>query len=230
VSEPVGAPSEREGLAFFGAVAASVTHELNNVLSIVDQVSGLLGDLVPGASAGGTIDPGRLATLQGRIDRQVRKGIEIVRHLNNFAHSLDEPSGSFDAADVLDDLMVLSGRFAERGKVRLQRGDWEEWGGRGDAFRFHQAAFEALRWILAESGEGDEIEIGVRRDGQAGVVSISGTAQIPDQEPDEVLERLARVMRVLGGEHRISRGAQGGTVLDLRFPTASEGVPPNDGN
>lgn len=209
--------SEREGLAFFGALAASVTHELNNVLSTVDQVSGLLGDLVTGAAAGGAVDPRRLATLRGRIDRQVRRGIEIVQHLNSFAHSLDDPAGPFEAADLLEDLIVLSGRLADLERVRLGRGVWEEWRGNGDAFLLQQGTFEALRWILAGSAEGDEIQVGLRRDGAVGVVSISGTARIDEHDADEALERLARVMQAMGGEHRIERRAAGGTVVELRL-------------
>ena len=33
-------------LAFFGAITASVSHELNNVMSIIDQNNGLLKDLL----------------------------------------------------------------------------------------------------------------------------------------------------------------------------------------
>jgi len=80
---------ERNGLVFFGTLTASVTHELNNVLSIIDQTRGLLEDLAVGAASGRAIDPARLETIATRIDRQVRKGVEIMSCLNRFAHSLD---------------------------------------------------------------------------------------------------------------------------------------------
>jgi hypothetical protein len=230
VSDAPDGRAERDELAFFGVVVASVTHELNNVLSIIDQVGGLLGDLATKAAVGGRVDPERLKTLHGRIDRQVRKGIEIVHHLNGFAHSLDDPRGPFDASETLEDLLALSARFADLRKVGVVRTDWVDWSGTGDAFLFQRGVHEAFGRILAEANEGDRIEIDSRRDGGAGVVSISGSAKSSVQDDDEAVRRLAGVMRALGGEYRLGTNDRGGTVLELRLPTRSEGRTSREGN
>lgn len=223
-------PEERDELAFFGTVVASVTHELNNILSVIDQVGGLLGDLATKTRDGEAVDPQRLKTLRGRIDRQVRKGVEIVQHLNSFAHSLDDPHGPFDASESLEDLLALSARFADLQKVGVVRTEWTDWSGIGDAFLFQQGVHEALRRVLAESTEGDRIEIDSRRDGSAGVVSISGSAKSSVHDDDDAVRRLAGVMRALGGEHRLRTNDRGGTVLELRLPTWSAGQTSREGN
>lgn len=214
---------ERDGLAFFSAIVASSTHELNNVLSIVDQVGGLLEDLAARVATGDAVDPSRLETLRGRIDRQVRKGVGIVHHLNNLAHSLDEPHASFDATETLEDVLALSERLVDLRQVRLQRTDWKDWSAAGDAFSYQRGVFEALRLVLAESTEGDRIEVDSRPDGGAGLVSISGTARSTVREEDREFGRLVEVMRALGGECRSETNDAGGTVLELRLPSAPDG-------
>lgn len=170
-------PDERKAVVFFGRLAASVTHELNNVLSTIDQNAGLLGDTAARMASGGTIDPGKLTAVRERIDRQVRRGVEIVSRFNRFAHSVDDPEAEFDAGEVLDNLMLLAGRFADLARVRLVRGDWKDLRGAGDAFMLQEAVFAGLREFLGVSGEGDRIEIGLDRDGADGVVTIAGTAR-----------------------------------------------------
>jgi len=167
----------REGVAFFGAVAASVTHELNNVLSTIDQAGGLLGDMVARAASGAAIDPHRVETVRERIDRQVKRGVEIVQRFNRFAHSMDDPGGAFEASAVLSNLLGLTGRFADLKRVRLERGEWTDVEGAGDAFAMQQIVFAGLKQALAESSDGERIEVGLRRDGDDGVVSIAATAR-----------------------------------------------------
>jgi C4-dicarboxylate-specific signal transduction histidine kinase len=223
VSDGADRHVERDGLAFFGAITASVTHELNNVLSIVDQVAGLLGDLAARAARGDVIDAHRLETLQGRIDRQARKGIGIVQHLNRFAHCLDDPQGNFEATEVIEHLLALSERFADLARVRLKRTEWAEWSANGDAFLFQQAVFQALNCVLRESEEGDGIEIGLRRDGAHGVVSISGTAQSTVRGGDQAVRRLSEWMGWLEGDCRVETNAAGGTLVELQVPARDVG-------
>jgi len=209
----------RGGLAFFGALAASVTHELNNALSIIDQAGGLLGDLAAGAAAGREIDPRRLETVRERIDRQVRKGVEIVNRLNRFAHSIDEPAGEFDAVAETENLVALTLRFAELKKVRLELAPGaEEIRARGDAFALQQALFACLRSALDGAEEGDRIEVRPRRDGGEGVLDVSGPARPAAGGDDARLAEAERLMETLGGSCRARSGEGGGAAFELRFP------------
>jgi len=221
VSGEAGERGGRGGLAFFGALAASVTHELNNALSIIDQAGGLLGDLAAGAAAGRPIDPRRLETVRERIDRQVRKGVEIVTRLNRFAHSIDEPEGEFDAVAETENLVALTLRFAELKKVRLELAPCaERIGVRGDAFALQQALFACLRAALDGAEEGDRIEVRPRREGAEGVLAVHGPGRVEatgEAAPPAGVERL---METLGGSCRARPGEDGGAVLELRFPAA----------
>ena len=213
---------ERNGLVFFGTLTASVTHELNNVLSIVDQARGLLGDLTALAGTGGGIDPRRLETIGERIDRQVRKGVEILNRVNRFAHSLDDPAGEFDTDAETENVVSLARRFADLKKVRLEYApSVDSVRSSGDAFALLQGIFICLQRILDDSEEGDRIACGVRRDGNDAVISITASARCAVADDDPRIRHLARLMGSLDGAHRVRTDELGGTSFELRFPLAS---------
>jgi hypothetical protein len=108
------------GLQFFGKMSASISHEIKNVLAIINENAGLLEDLTVMAEKGGPVDPQRLKTQAERIMKQIRRGDEIVKGMNRFAHSVDEPLRQTDLSDTLVLMCVLSGRFASMRGVRLE--------------------------------------------------------------------------------------------------------------
>jgi hypothetical protein len=210
---------DRDGLAFFGKLTASVTHELNNAFSIVDQTRGLLEDLVIGAASGRPIDPARIETIAVRIDRQVRKGVEILNCLNRFAHSLDDPDRAFDAGAETENLISLARRFAELKRVRLEFAASEEGiQGKRNAFLAQQAVFACLWSMLEESEEGDRIDVGVRLEADEAVFSVAGTARCRFDESDPSILRIADLMKSLDGVCQARTDEQGGTKIELRMP------------
>ena len=79
------------GLQFFGKMSASISHEMKNVMAIINENAGLLEDLTVMAEKGMPIDPERLKTQASRIMKQIRRGDDIIKGMNRFAHSVDEP-------------------------------------------------------------------------------------------------------------------------------------------
>jgi signal transduction histidine kinase len=213
---------QRSGLVFFATLTASVTHELNNALSIVDQSGGLLGDLAAGVGSGIGIDPRRLETLHERIDRQVRKGVMLLNRFNRFAHSLDDPDRAFDAGAETENLVALARRLAELKLVRLEYPtNAEEIRVCGSAFTLQHGVFTCLQNVLGVSEEGDRIEVGVRRAGSEAVVSIVATATCTPRDDDPSIRLLSCLMESLGGTHGVRPTESGGTSFELRLPLAS---------
>jgi C4-dicarboxylate-specific signal transduction histidine kinase len=108
------------GLRFFGKMSASISHELKNVMAIINENAGLLEDLTVMAEKGMPIDPERLKTQASRIMKQIRRGDEIIKGMNRFAHSVDEPLRHADLNDTLALVCALSGRFASMRGVTLE--------------------------------------------------------------------------------------------------------------
>lgn len=84
-------PSEIEsiGLAFFGRVSASISHEIKNTLAIINENAGLLEDLTHLAEKGLPLSADRLQRLSNTIKRQVARADGIVQKMNRFSHTTD---------------------------------------------------------------------------------------------------------------------------------------------
>lgn len=108
------------GLQFFGKMSASISHEIKNVLAIINENAGLLEDLIARSEKGIPLDPERLRTQANRIMKQVRRGDDIVKGMNRFAHSVDEPLRQTDVNDSLALTCALSNRFASMRGVTLE--------------------------------------------------------------------------------------------------------------
>ena len=80
----------REGLAFFGSIVAGQSHEVTNVLSVINELAGLQGDILGNAGAGQPPDIERLKQVVQKIRNQVQRGEIIIRSINRFAHTVDD--------------------------------------------------------------------------------------------------------------------------------------------
>ena len=101
-----------EGFKFMGKMNASISHEIKNVLAIINENAGLLEDFALMAEKGMAIDPGRLKTLAGKIQSQIRRADKIVKNMNTFAHSVDETTGRLELGELLSFMAALSERPA----------------------------------------------------------------------------------------------------------------------
>ena len=107
-------------LRFFGKMNASISHEINNVLAIINEKAGLLEDFAFMADKGTPIDPARLETIAGKILNQIRRADTIIKNMNKFAHSVDERIKRVDLNDLLELVVALSNRLASMRGVTLE--------------------------------------------------------------------------------------------------------------
>jgi light-regulated signal transduction histidine kinase (bacteriophytochrome) len=100
------------GLQFFGKMNASISHEIKNVLAIVNESAGLLEDLTGMEEQGMPVDSARLRSIAGKIQKQVRRADLIVKNMNTLAHSIDEQEKKVDTGELLAFMAALSKRLA----------------------------------------------------------------------------------------------------------------------
>ena len=110
------------GLQFFGRISASISHEIKNVLAIVNENAGLLEDLTLLADRGKPLDPARLKMMAAAVKKQVGRGDGIIKNMNRLAHSIDQTITTVDLDQTIELVIALTARFAAmRGvKVDLQ--------------------------------------------------------------------------------------------------------------
>jgi C4-dicarboxylate-specific signal transduction histidine kinase len=100
-----------EGVRFFGEMSASISHEMKNVLAIINENAGLLQDMVMMIEKGMPLSPERLSGLAQSIIRQVSRGDRIVKGMNRFAHSADHPTETVDIGEVIHFISMLAARL-----------------------------------------------------------------------------------------------------------------------
>jgi signal transduction histidine kinase len=107
-------------LKFFGRISASISHELKNSLSIVNENAGLLEDLARLTEKGRSLDVERVKTLSASIGRQVKRTDQIIRNMNKFAHSVDMEIKSIDIQEYLELIAAVSARLLAARNITLE--------------------------------------------------------------------------------------------------------------
>lgn len=107
------------GLQFFGQISASISHEIKNVLAIINENAGLLEDLTLMADRGKPIDPDRLVKMAATIKKQVGRADSIIKNMNRFAHSVDQSTETVDLNEKVELIVALTARFAAMRNVQV---------------------------------------------------------------------------------------------------------------
>jgi signal transduction histidine kinase len=111
---------ENDDLFFFGRIGASVSHELKNVLAVINEQAGLFDDLARRAARGLPLDPDRLALASTCLLKQVRRGDAILNNLSRFAHTADVPRRKVSLAQTANLVVALSQWQATTGQISLE--------------------------------------------------------------------------------------------------------------
>ncbi len=106
--------------AFMGKITAGVTHEMKNVLAIIRESAGLMGDLLGLDKDGSFPAREKFLKILSRMDDQVTRGVNLSNALNQFAHSPDQQVGTVDMSSLIDQLVFLCQRFALSKRLTLK--------------------------------------------------------------------------------------------------------------
>jgi C4-dicarboxylate-specific signal transduction histidine kinase len=163
------------GLQFFGKMTASISHEIKNVLAIINESAGLLDDLTVLAEKGMPIDPARIKTQAGKIMKQIQRADGIVKIMNRFAHSVDEIVKSVDLYDTTEFVTALSARFASMRGVHLATTRPEKPVTiQTNPFFLEHALWVCLDFAMEKAGKGQTVVLGVDEINQGARVLFTG--------------------------------------------------------
>jgi hypothetical protein len=107
-------------LAFFGKIAASVTHELRNVLAVINESNGLMADFLAMTREAPFPHREKFQRSVQKIEEQVRRGVDITSRFNRFAHSMDHTCADIDLNSILTQTISLAQRLAALRNVELK--------------------------------------------------------------------------------------------------------------
>ncbi len=96
----------------FAKISASISHEIKNTLSIINENAGLLDDFAQMAEEGGGVAVERVTAVTKTIARQVGRSNIIMKNLNRFAHSTDSYIAHGNLEETLALIVALTDRQA----------------------------------------------------------------------------------------------------------------------
>ncbi len=101
-------------------MTTTISHEVKNVLAIINENAGLLEDFTLMGQQGGAVDPDRLVSVTGKVKQQVKRADSIIKNLNRFGHSTDAPVQEIDLEDTVTFMIDLCERQASGRGVALE--------------------------------------------------------------------------------------------------------------
>jgi hypothetical protein len=209
-------------LHFFGRITANLSHEMNNVITIIGEVSGLLDDLLLLAGKGRPLDTEKLKALSENIKRQTRRGKELITEMNFLGHSIDESSRQIDLNDVAGHIGNLARRIAERkgGVLELRRFDRPVMAV-CNTFDLLQSIFWCLDMALEAGAVSEPVCIAASVGGQGPCMSIRSTKFEHGDRDRETLSHIGMLIAETGGTVTTAVDDDGRHVIRLQFPPAS---------
>jgi len=217
--------AEKE-VAFFGRITADITHELKNVLAIIRESSGLMGDIIAISPEAIIKHQEKMQNSLVRIKDQIERGVELTDRLNKFAHSTDETMAKIDLQETIEQLITLAQRFARLKHVVLKTVPPNQEGPPITLVTRHiqlqMALFASLECCFTVMSAGGEINIGIRKTKGKNTVHVVCKGDLPSQSEfvrniseSEKWPVLQEIAACLEGSANLDETEHG---IVLRFP------------
>lgn len=155
---------KRKELVFFGKITAGITHEIKNVLAIIQESSGLMEDILDITENGTFPHKDKFIKSLNRIHGQIQRGIDISSRLNRFAHSPDHSPASLDLNEITEQMILLASRFTRLKNVVLESSPSDPpLIIKSDPVSLEMALFESIEILLSVIGSGGRITLSPRK-------------------------------------------------------------------
>lgn len=193
-----------ESLAIIGKVTAGQSHDVANVLSIINELAGLQQDVLLSADHGHDARLAKLKETCEKIQRQVERGKWINRSINMFAHSMDTPLAVFDVKELICRIVFLAERWARLQKVELiAELPGETTALENSPLLFQCAAFVCIDAALSAAADTRRVSVGYSVTGEGAEVVVTSADPVPESQ--RLITRIATLRSLvgeLGGELR----------------------------
>lgn len=185
---------ESRYLKLSGKIGSWMTHDLNNVLAIIIESSGLLSDYLTLTEISDTDAARNMKNSLSIIDAQMERGKTLVSNLNRFSHIVDDPPMTPDRlGPALDFSIYLVQGIAKRTGITLQPAAPLPPGPlpavkTGGEFAWHGFFMMLLDLCVSCAAEGDMISVSWDCNGTQPVLLIDN--QTPFDPAPEALVQL----------------------------------------
>ena len=207
---------QETGLQFFGQLSAAVSHDLKNVLSIINEKAGLLEDFCYMARQGRALDMERIDAVTAQVKDQVARADQIIRCFNRFAHSTDHPVAAVDLGETVTTLVRLAQRLLAGMEATLELQPIDPPVViTTRPLMVQELIWAAIQWTAAQRDGKKAISLAVERSGDGARVLIGRLDPLPEEGLEAVFRSAADAVReALGAEIHLDP-ASGMLRIDL---------------
>jgi len=107
-------------LNIFGAVTASISHEIKNRMAVINEHAGLMQDRILMSKRGGDINIEGMKRSADKIKQQITMADAIISNMNRFAHSVDKDRQQVDLHEASVLAAALFQRTASAREISLE--------------------------------------------------------------------------------------------------------------
>jgi two-component system NtrC family sensor kinase len=236
--------AQSEKMATIGRMAASVAHEINNPLAIIQEQVGVMTDCL--ADSGCALSPDELRERLQKIIAQVQRGRKVTHRLLGFSRRLSHDVEPVDVAEALNETAAFLAKEAEASNIKIVRMfDVSAPIIRSSLGLMQQVFLNLLNNAIDAVGHDGEVWLTVRRAGDFVEVKVADNGPgIPEHLLERIFEPFfstktgtthnaglglaicRETMIALGGEVTVASEVGHGTTFTLLFPTERPTEPP----
>lgn len=189
----------------FSRVTASISHEIKNVLAIINENAGLLDDLTMICPPEQGVPAERIKNITETIARQVKRANVIMKNMNRLAHLGDTPRRREPLGEVLLLVAALADRQAAMKNISVHVNCAEEMHLTAPMLPFFSLLYLSLQKMVKQSPHESEITIHSSAGNNELNVTIQSssalediTALIPGDDAGPILHSLGAAMDASG--------------------------------
>ena len=232
--------AQSQKMATIGRLAATVAHEINNPLSVIDAQIGVVADRIAGDASPLAQD---VAERVKKIQAQVERGRKVTHRLLGFSRRVGSDLQDVDVQAALEEAVGFLEKETEASGTRFVRNYQLDVPLIRSSLAQMQQVFLNLvnNAVDAMAGKG-EIVLTIRRAGEGVVVTIADNGPgIPEDRLRDAFQPFystkggahaglglaicREIMQGLGGDIEVASRVGQGTTFTLTFPAAA---PPDD--
>ena len=173
--------SEKE-IAFIGKITAGVTHEINNALASIKEISGLMEDLISMSSADSFPHQEKFLKALPKIREQVQRGVKLTTQLNKFSHLSDEYTAQVELNDFIEHVIFLTQRFAGEKNVGFQYQPSDQpINFYTNPIQLQMAIYNCINYFLSHTANGGKLSIHPNTNGEQNSIQISFEGEVSDK-------------------------------------------------
>jgi len=187
-------------VVFLGRVVASYSHEIRNILAIINESTGLMHDLLNLKKEELSGHAQRFTKTLEDIGQQIQRGQDLSTFLNTLAHAPDKEVGGVDIVHTMQTVFALSNRLLKNKKMGLcLEGKDIKLQVTTRPVECMHCFFCALEWAMTHSQADDEIVFQPLDSEQEVHINVSGWSLDPSTDANGLMTRLQDLVAALQG-------------------------------